>query len=418
MKKLIILTSLLLIASEVAAQKAYKIGDYYNEGGMKGIVFYVSADGKKGKIISLEEGDPFCGTTWSKINEYTGATSTTDGRINMQRIQAISGWREKYPAFAWCADMGEDWYIPASDELIDLVKDSNIYKAVDNALWEYGTPFGVGDIEIRKRLRDANSVLSVFASSTEINQSQIQYVSIWQFEPNEINRAPTEKTGYGYFVRAIARFDNSTTSFAPVYTGSSSSSSNTKHTHTDLGNGNYVETTTFDDGSMKTVTCSDCPYCFGQGQCPMCYGAGQTFVAAGVYSKYVPCTVCRTTGKCQFCGGEGKLIQVVWGNSNTGAFMGTTNGGIMTSGVVDMTNGGHDSNYSSGKQETSGSSHSRYGYSDCHLCHGTGVCQTCHGKGWYDSPYTSGTISCPNCYSGHRGKCSACQGTGQKYGVK
>ena len=35
----------------------------------------------------------------------------------MKTIQKISGWREKYPAFAWCADKGDDWYLPAINEL-------------------------------------------------------------------------------------------------------------------------------------------------------------------------------------------------------------------------------------------------------------------------------------------------------------
>ena len=60
----------------------------------------------------------------------------------------------------------------------------------------------------------------------------------------------------------------------------------------------------------------------------------------------------------------------------------------------------------------------RYGYIDCHLCHGSGTCQTCNGKGWYYSPYGTGTVTCPNCCSGHVGKCGKCCGTGKVYGKK
>ena len=37
-------------------EKTYKVGDLYDENGKKGIVYEVSADGKHGKIVSLEEG--------------------------------------------------------------------------------------------------------------------------------------------------------------------------------------------------------------------------------------------------------------------------------------------------------------------------------------------------------------------------
>lgn len=59
-----------------------------------------------------------------------------------------------------------------------------------------------------------------------------------------------------------------------------------------------------------------------------------------------------------------------------------------------------------------------YGEKDCPLCKGSGTCQTCNGKGWYYSSYGTGTVTCPNCCSGHVGKCSKCCGTGKVYGKK
>ena len=104
--------------------KTYKVGDYYYDGIKRGVVFEVTPDGKHGKIVSLEEAEK----QWAIKAVYRdkiGATSKTDGKANMQKIMAISGWREKYPAFAWCADLGEEWYLPARDEL------KAIYKARD-----------------------------------------------------------------------------------------------------------------------------------------------------------------------------------------------------------------------------------------------------------------------------------------------
>lgn len=44
---------------------------------------------------------------------------------NQRKIEQINNWRNKYPAFAWCADLGEGWYLPVIEELqkIYRVKD-------------------------------------------------------------------------------------------------------------------------------------------------------------------------------------------------------------------------------------------------------------------------------------------------------
>lgn len=91
----------------------FAIGDTYSENGVEGIIFYVTDDGLHGKIVSTDE--TIC--QWSAENIKTYASLSYDGMENMKRIQGISGWHEKYPAFAWCADKGEGWYLPTIDEL-------------------------------------------------------------------------------------------------------------------------------------------------------------------------------------------------------------------------------------------------------------------------------------------------------------
>ena len=93
--------------------KTYKVGDYYNDGVREGVVFEVSEDGKHGKIISVVEGI----AKWSISNDVAYTTYTDYGLKNAIKIKSISNWRDKYPAFAWCADLGEGWYLPATDEL-------------------------------------------------------------------------------------------------------------------------------------------------------------------------------------------------------------------------------------------------------------------------------------------------------------
>ncbi|MBR5830446.1 MAG: PEGA domain-containing protein [Tidjanibacter sp.] len=109
------------LAPAPTAAKTYKVGDLYDDGVKKGVVFEVSADGKSGKIVSLEESQQYW-ATYDVHKNATGATSETDGAMNMQKIQSIGGWQEKYPALAWCASLGEGWYLPAKNELQAISK--------------------------------------------------------------------------------------------------------------------------------------------------------------------------------------------------------------------------------------------------------------------------------------------------------
>lgn len=98
----------------------YQVGDYYNRNGKQGVVFDVSADGRHGKIVSLNQSNG--GLLWCSREEYerkieTGASDERNGMNNQRKIQQFSGWREKYPAFAYCTDQGEEWYLPAIEEL-------------------------------------------------------------------------------------------------------------------------------------------------------------------------------------------------------------------------------------------------------------------------------------------------------------
>ena len=96
----------------------YAVGDYYNDGTKEGVVFEVSADGTSGKIVSMTDSGVL---RWSsdttEQKRLSGADSETDGAANMAVVKAISGWETKYPAFKWCTDLGDDWYLPAKEEL-------------------------------------------------------------------------------------------------------------------------------------------------------------------------------------------------------------------------------------------------------------------------------------------------------------
>ena len=102
-----------------APAKTYKVGDYYNENGKEGVVFEVTADGCHGKIVSMTQ--PAKELRWtSDDNErrrLIGTNSETDGIYNLAKVTAVSDWQSKYPAFAWCANLGGGWYLPSIEEL-------------------------------------------------------------------------------------------------------------------------------------------------------------------------------------------------------------------------------------------------------------------------------------------------------------
>ena len=108
------------------AAKTYKVGDYYDKDGKRGVVFEVTADGLHGKIVSLDQAklqwavDKNFGSLFNKQNPSKirlGFGGQQDGQEHTRRIQQIENWREKYPAFAWCVQMGRSWYLPALNEV-------------------------------------------------------------------------------------------------------------------------------------------------------------------------------------------------------------------------------------------------------------------------------------------------------------
>ncbi|MBQ5692628.1 MAG: TIR domain-containing protein [Alistipes sp.] len=127
-------------AKEEAARKTYQVGDYYNENGKEGVVFEVSADGKYGKIVSMTQSRERL--LWSsyeaELKRLIGADSKIAGAYNMTKVKAVANWQEKYPAFKWCADLGEGWYLPSIEELKKFTSDDAVLDAVNRTLISKG----------------------------------------------------------------------------------------------------------------------------------------------------------------------------------------------------------------------------------------------------------------------------------------
>lgn len=59
---------------------------------------------------------------------------------NQRKIEQIDNWRNKYPAFAWCADLGEGWYLPAIEESKKILLDDIVHDKVNRTLQELKAP--------------------------------------------------------------------------------------------------------------------------------------------------------------------------------------------------------------------------------------------------------------------------------------
>ena len=198
------------------SSKVYRVGDYYNEGGVEGVVFSVSADGRSGKIVSMEQirgsSKHFMGWTGDKTEQhkFIGATSKTDGMANMSVVSKIAGWKEKYPPFAWCAALGSAWYLPAIDEVEEFALKPEIHRVVSATLSKHG-----GDPLLQSE--------DWYLSSTEENKKDDNgqyccfYVTMYQ------KRIYSGYKSYPYrTIRAVATFGNTSSQSTPTYTPSQS----------------------------------------------------------------------------------------------------------------------------------------------------------------------------------------------------
>ena len=167
----------------------YKIGDYYNENGKRGIVFEVSDGGRHGKIVSLDETYVQWDSRvkWDKnidgpINgTETGANNKSNGKANTDKIMDRTD-SEYFEAFVWCRNKGDDWYLPAYEELEAIYNNKS---AINSTLAEYGGT----------KLQD-----DAYWSSTEYNEPGAWGVDVYGGYTNLYNKSPN------FYVRAVSAF--------------------------------------------------------------------------------------------------------------------------------------------------------------------------------------------------------------------
>lgn len=166
-----------LVKEGLGRNGVYEVGDYYNRDGKQGVVFEVSDGGHHGKIVSLDE--TYLG--WCTYNQYyknvtVGASNAINGKSNTDLVMARSD-SDQYPAFVWCRDKGEDWYLPAHGELQLLGENLT---AVNRTLAKYGTKISNSYWSSTEYLVDeGHSAWLVYPSSESIyDRKKYNYINV------------------------------------------------------------------------------------------------------------------------------------------------------------------------------------------------------------------------------------------------
>ncbi len=180
----------------------YAVGDYYDRGGVRGIVCYVEDDGHRGLIVSLDEAM----LAWSLFRKpdlrTIGTADMSDGRQNMETVARCIetdglSWAD-FPAFEWCRGKGEGWYLPAINELLAL---ANGYHGGNRMHSDRKARNRFNDM-LREHGGKRMDRLVDYFSSTERDDKQALTTSM-EIEPPYVEEIPKNNR---FLVRAVHKF--------------------------------------------------------------------------------------------------------------------------------------------------------------------------------------------------------------------
>lgn len=199
-RTIVLLITLFSLSVWGQEEKKYGLGDIYNENGVHGIVVQVKDNGRHGLIMSLDEGEE----AWCRNPFYfrmvTSATNSNDGMCNMQIIAELINlyglsW-DYFPAFQWCRNKGEGWYLPAINELVII-----------------NMAYHGGRIEINKAAQSAfNKILT---ENGGLPLRKMRYLSSTEITGEKIYAIYFEKGLFAYglecdkckdYIRAVRKF--------------------------------------------------------------------------------------------------------------------------------------------------------------------------------------------------------------------
>ena len=184
------------------AAPQYEIGEYYDRDGVKGVVCALSPDKTHGLLLSTDE----LYLHWSEFRKpdlcLVGADDRSNGAANMERvaayIEANGGSWDDFPAFKWCRDKGEGWYLPSIDELLTIGHNYNGGSRIRN------------NKQARNKFNDAlrehggkrMDRLVYYFSSTEMDEKSA-YTTHMNIEPPYVVEIPKYNK---FLVRAVRKF--------------------------------------------------------------------------------------------------------------------------------------------------------------------------------------------------------------------
>ena len=173
------------ITITVKTAKVYAPGDFYEEDGVEGVVFYVTDGGTSGYIMSLDQAD----LQWSTENVWANCVSVR-GEWNTEDMLKLGA--DKYPAAKWCANHGDGWFMPSSREL------QWMWDAVSNGTHKFDDEF----VKLYNDKLEDPILEDYYWSSNETSDDLAEVVV---FMENSVVCLTPSKQAY-YYVRAVRKF--------------------------------------------------------------------------------------------------------------------------------------------------------------------------------------------------------------------
>lgn len=181
----------------------FEVGQYYDYNGLKGVVCAVNEEGTHGLLISLDEVMIDWSTFRKEDLRKVGATDQYDGAKNTEAVARYIAennlsW-DHFPAFKWCREKGEGWYLPSIDEVLQLGNNYNGGNRMHN------------NRQVRQRFNDNLKEQGgeridgkcFYFSSTELDEKFVMSAHMGLEAPYVFNEIPKYQK---FLIRAVHKF--------------------------------------------------------------------------------------------------------------------------------------------------------------------------------------------------------------------
>lgn len=165
-----------------ALKESYEIGEFYERQGVVGVVFH--CDENVVKVLALDDKKFINFADYATANSW--ADSKTDGFANQKKIldnqYSDITW---FPAHNWCYSKGAGWYLPAEEEMAEILDNIDVLNTAINA-------------------HDGNSLIKGFYywSSTQNTSTREAVTVCWDWDYGKAVSTPKDPTIASYTARA------------------------------------------------------------------------------------------------------------------------------------------------------------------------------------------------------------------------